>query len=651
MGLASMEAHSGLAVRLIETDDPAERPAPDPRAALPRSAPLAMPRQPLAATRADRWGYRMPRASDTTPATSPPDITKRRVLFFGSALCLTSAALVSPAIATFQDGVQPLQTAAFLLLAMLLLALSTWCVNAAVGLHVLVTGKGRDPVRMATLTPPPQARTALLMPVYHEDAEASVARLARIERSLAALHADRSFDIFILSDSRREEVAEAEWLAFQRLRAIASCPVYYRRRAENHERKVGNVSDWVRRFGSAYEYMIVLDADSAMGGSTLLKLVDAMERHPGVGLIQTTPTIIGGTTLFSRASQFGVKLYGRVAAAGLAWWCGSEATYWGHNAIIRVKAFAAASGLPTLKGRKPFGGHVLSHDVVEAALLRRAGWAVHIAADLGDSTEETPPGVAEFMVRERRWAQGNLQHLALVGAPGLHWISRVQFLMGAMAYLASPLWLASIVLGLAIALQNPTDWDALLSMFEPKMSPFLWGSTLCGFLLMGPKLMGLALVLSRPAERKAFGGTVRLLRNAALETAMSALTAPMMMARNSRTVFEVLIGQDSGWAPQRRLAETLTAREATRQHGWEFGVGIALATALIFRPDLVLVFAPILVPLMFTGPISALLSDPEIGERAKAANLLATPEELTEARAAPLVWRPMAPLLEPALSA
>ncbi len=617
---------------------------------MPRPAPLAMPRQPLAATRSDQWGFRMPRASDTRPATSPRDIVQRRTVFFGATLVLTAAAMATPAIATFQDGIQPLQTLAFLLLGLLLLALSAWCVNAAAGLVVLITGKGGDTVRMAPITPVAQARTALLMPVYHEDAHASVARLARIERSLAALHADRHFDIFILSDSRREEVAEAEWFAFRGLRASAACPVYYRRRAENHERKVGNISDWVRRFGGAYDYMVVLDADSAMGGPTLLKLVDAMERHPGVGLIQTTPTITGGTTLFSRASQFAVKLYGRVAAAGLAWWCGSEATYWGHNAIIRVKAFAAAAGLPMLQGRKPFGGHVLSHDVVEAALLRRAGWAVHLAADLDDSTEETPPGVAEFMVRERRWAQGNLQHLALIGAPGLHWISRMQFAMGAMAYLASPLWLASIVLGLAIALQNPMDWDALFYALSPKVSPFLWGSTLCGFLLMGPKLMGLTLVLSRPDERRAFGGTVVLLRNAALEALMSAMTAPMMMARNSRTVFEVLIGRDSGWAPQRRLAESLSAGEATRQHGWELGVGIALATALAFRPDLSLVFAPILLPLMVTGPLSALLSDPEIGARAKAAGLLATPEEQAEASARPTARRPV-PMLEPALIA
>jgi membrane glycosyltransferase len=468
------------------------------------------------------------------------------------------------------------------------------------------------------------------MPLYHEDADAAIGRLARMERSLTALHAQRHFDLFVLSDSRREDVADAEWAAVTALRERAACPVYYRRRAENHERKVGNLSEWVRRFGSAYDYMVVADADSSMSGATLLKLVDAMERHPGVGLIQTTPTIVGGTTLFARTSQFAVKLYGRLAGAGLAWWCGSEATYWGHNAIIRIEAFAACAGLPKLKGRKPFGGHVMSHDVVEAALLRRGGWAVHLAADLPDSHEETPPTLADFMVRERRWAQGNLQHLALVGAPGLHWVNRIQFMMGAMAYLASPLWLMSVIVALGIELQSPTDWDSFWYLLAPRVSPFLWSSALCGLLLLGPKLMGLGLVLSREAERKAFGGASILLRNAACEALISAITAPILMARNSRTVFEVLIGRDSGWTPQRRTAGALTAGEGVRQHQWELGVGAALASALIFRPDLSLVFAPILAPLLFTGPISAALSDARAGARIRAMGLLRTPEEQAE---------------------
>ncbi len=451
--------NSGLAVRLTQPDDPIHTlfPGENAHEVLPRPAVLAMPRQRLTSVRSPGFGARTPDAADVTPETSPADIVRRRTVFFGSTIALTTLSLATPALIFIHDGFMPIEMVALALLGVLLLAICAWFVNAAVGLTILLRGKGIDPVCPDGPTPAPQARTALLMPLYHEDAEAAVGRMARMERSLSALGAARNFDLFVLSDSRKDDVAQAEWSAVQSLRETAQCPVYYRRRIENHERKVGNLSEWVRRFGSAYDYMVVADADSSMSGATLLKLVDAMERHPGVGLIQTTPTIVGATTLFSRASQFAVKLYGRIAGAGLAWWCGSEATYWGHNAIIRVEAFAACAGLPKLKGRKPFGGHVMSHDVVEAALLRRGGWAVHLAADLPDSHEETPPSLADFMVRERRWAQGNLQHLALVTAPGLHWVSRIQFMMGAMAYLASPLWLLS-VMGLLLVRSGPQGY-------------------------------------------------------------------------------------------------------------------------------------------------------------------------------------------------
>jgi membrane glycosyltransferase len=197
-----------------------------------------------------------------------------------------------------------------------------------------------------------------------------------------------------------------------------------------------------------------------------------------------------------------------------------------------------------------------------------------------------------------------------------------------------------VIVGIAIELQGPTDWDSFLYLLAPHVSPFLWGSALCAFLLLGPKLMGLTLVLSRPAERKAFGGAPILLRNAACEAVISAITAPILMARNSRTVFEALVGRDSGWTPQRRTAGALTAREGVRQHQWELGVGAALASGLIFRPDLCLVFAPILAPLLFTGPLSAILSDVRVGQRVRAMGLLSTPEELAETQPATVTPEP-----------
>ena len=197
--------------------------------------------------------------------------------------------------------------------------------------------------------------------------------------------------------------------------------------------------------------MIVLDADSDMSAGAMITLARAMAADPKSGIIQSLPLLQNRWTPFARMTQFAGRVYGPLVAAGLSAWHGRDGNYWGHNAIIRTRAFAEACGLPELKGRKPFGGHVLSHDFVEAALIRRAGWAVYMLPGLTGSYEETPPCLIDLATRDRRWAQGNLQHMKIVGAKGLHWVSRVHLIQGIMSYLASPLWLMLLLAGLLLA--------------------------------------------------------------------------------------------------------------------------------------------------------------------------------------------------------
>ena len=49
---------------------------------------------------------------------------------------------------------------------------------------------------------------------------------------------------------------------------------------------------------------MILDADSIMAGGRVLRLAAAMDAAPDVGLIQTLPMIVNGTTLFARLQQF-----------------------------------------------------------------------------------------------------------------------------------------------------------------------------------------------------------------------------------------------------------------------------------------------------------------------------------------------------------
>ena len=600
---------------------------------MPPESPLAMPRQSL-----DHNLDRPDIAVAPRPATSPGGVRGRRLAVFGGALALTGLVSIGPYVLYGRRGFDGLEAVGFGVFVVLAGAIACWFCTAVAGLCVLRAGREQDDLAFAPHPPLPTMRTAILMPLYNEDARAAFGRLAALDASLARLGASDAFDLFVLSDSTREDCAAAERAAFQALRPVAHSRLFLRRRAGNTERKAGNINEWVRRFGGAYECIVVLDADSTMAGDTILRLTDAMERHPGVGLIQTAPTITNAATPFARMSQFGVRMYGRVAAAGLAWWAGAEASYWGHNAIVRVRAFAASAALPILEGAKPFGGHILSHDVVEAALLRRAGWAVHVTAALDGSCEETPPTLLDFIQRDHRWCQGNLQHLRLLAAPGLHPMSRAQLVMGAMAYLSSPLWFVGLAIGLALQLRYPVDWSSFWYFLHPGFTPFMLTSLLSGILLIGPKLLGCGLVLSRRGERRAFGGAAAVLKGMGLEILLSALLAPVLMVANTRSVFLTLRGRDVGWRPQQRDADGVAWRDAFRGMVWQMAAGVGFAACLVFRPDLSVCFAPIVLPLLLAAPLAVVTSRRGAGERLARAGYLATPDE-HGASAMPLVFR------------
>jgi membrane glycosyltransferase len=594
------------------------------RAWLPSEAPLDMPRHGL--------------AEDGTPppVPGPQGLALRRSVMLVATLVLSLLAFLTPARVYAEDGFTALEIIALCLFSALIIPLSGWFCNAFAGLILQVIRGDRDHFEFPERPRRPQVRTALLMPLYNEDAGAAFARLARIDQGLRDLDAAGPFDLFVLSDSTCPEAAEAEWAAFQGFRLSAACRTYYRRRETNTERKAGNVADWVRRFGGAYPHMVILDADSLMSGETLLHLVDAMERHPRAGLIQTAPAIINAETLYQRVQQFGVRLYGRVAATGLAWWTGPESAYFGHNAIVRVRAFADSCGLPVLPGRKPLGGHVMSHDSVEAAYLRRQGWSVHMTGALPGSYEEAPPGLQAFLARDRRWCQGNMQHLRLLTAAGLHPMSRLQMLIGVMAYLASPLWFLALLTGLIIQFQTEPrlleistvhGWRTIV---EPRQDGLvvIWMAALSWFLLFGPKLFGSLLALCRRRDREAFGGVGFILPGVALEVVMSVIMAPIMMVSHTRMLIEIFSGRDSGWRPQQREAGRMTWSEAFAAHAWEVRAGVVFAAALLARPDLTLVFLPIVLPLLASPAISLLGSRVEVGALARRYGFLLTPEEL-----------------------
>jgi membrane glycosyltransferase len=530
------------------------------------------------------------------------------------------------------DGLTALELVNLVLFQILFGWIAYALASALVGFGISVSGGGTDP-ELQPLDPKgatglPRGRTAILMPVHNEEPHGVFARLAAIDRSLQALAAEERFHLFVLSDTRDPDIGGAEKAAFERLRSTSGQAdrIFYRRRAQNQGRKAGNIAAWVRTFGGAYDYMVVLDADSVMEGSAFLRLANWMDAEPRTALIQTVPKLVNRRSVFGRFQQFASRLYGPMLSDGLAHTSGVAGNYWGHNAIIRVSAFAAHAGLPHLAGPKPFGGEIMSHDFVEAALLRRAGWDVRLAPDLGGSYEECPPTLPDMIVRERRWCQGNLQHLPLVAARGLHWMSRVHLAQGVLTYLMPPLWLLFLFIGAGVSAEAMRDGPFKEDDYSLDMLKWVLAVSLLGLLV--PRILALIRTLARPEERRVWGDPCKLVASVLCETVLSALIAPILMTAQTRALFDILAGRDSGWAVQRRADGSLAWKDAVRRYRPHtlFGAGLGVG-AFAIAPGMLVWMAPVILGLLLSIPLSVWTADPLLGMRLKALGLFVTPEE------------------------
>ncbi|WP_375250267.1 glucans biosynthesis glucosyltransferase MdoH [Sphingomonas sp.] len=530
---------------------------------LPDEAPLDMPVQ--------LFEGRPPVPTAPTAAHGVPDMLTRRILLVLLTGVLAMAASTALKESVLADGFGFGDAILLTIFSPLFALIAFGFINAVIGYFVLATGMHPGFMPVPRWSEPLSGRTAVLMPVHNEDMHAVAARLAYMADAIAAAGASPAFDFFILSDSA-PEAEETEVAIWRGLTQRLQCAIYYRRRERNIGRKPGNIAEWLRRFGGAYDYMLMLDADSLMGGDTIIGMAQIMDRRPAVALLQSVPQVIGAHTLFQRWMQFASRVYGPPSTAGLVWWSGSEATFWGHNALIRVRAFADSCGLPELPGKPPFGGTIMSHDVVEAALLRRRGWRVHMVMT-EETFEEYPPTLIDAAVRDRRWAQGNLQHLGLLHASGFHWINRLQLLLGAAGYIASPLWLLLIAISVLLAV---TGQEGLISA---STSGSVLALTIA--LLFGPKLLGVIHAVSDRQRRHDLGGARAILRSVALDVPLSILAAPTIALTQTIDLIGIARQRRAEWHPQNRSSQGLSMAEILPRYRWHIAAGAVL---LILSP-------------------------------------------------------------------
>lgn len=495
----------------------------------------------------------------------------------------------------------------------LLILISTlWLAWGAIGGLMGLTTRATPPAGIAD-DAPITARTVVLVPVYNEDPVATFSRVAAMDASLAATELGGQVHFTILSDTRNEFIAQREVQWFARLvgERDGVGRFFYRRRAQNTGKKAGNIEDFIQRSGAAYDFALILDADSLMEGATIVEMVRRMQAEPRLGLLQTLPRVIRARSRFGRAMQFSASFFSPVFARGLAMLQGETGPFWGHNALVRVRAFAESCGLPELAGKPPFGGHVMSHDYVEAALLARAGWIVRLDDDLEGSYEEGPENIVDHAKRDRRWCQGNLQHGRIIGAPGLKPWSRFVFAQGIMAYIAPLFWLGFILASIAAPLLAPP-----LDYFPEPYWPFpvfprnetskAIGLAIGVFgLLLLPKLL-IACKAALDGRARQFGGAWPVFGSTLAELALSSITAPILLLYATRSVVQVLMGRDGGWPTNNRGDGRLDLAEAWAASHWIVTIGLGgLAATWAFAPMLLLWLLPVGVPMVLAPVIIA----------------------------------------------
>jgi membrane glycosyltransferase len=469
---------------------------------------------------------------------------------------------------------------------------------------------------------PLSLRTAVAMTVRNEDPTRSFEKLAEMRRSLDATGYGHLFDIFVLSDTNQPEVAALEERLFEEFRPRLGERATYRRRTRNTGFKAGNVRDFLKTLGRDHDLYLPLDSDSVMEGETIVRMQRIAEAHPGIGILQSLVVGAPATSFFARVFQFGMRHGMRSFTMGAAWWQGDCGPYWGHNALIRVKAFRRNTRLPVLPGKPPLGGHILSHDQVEAVMVRRAGYEVRVIPVETGSWEENPPTLMDFTKRDLRWCQGNMQYWQLLGLRGLKPVSHFQLFAAIMMYLAAPAWMVMTIAAAAKMVEG--DIADINVVFGIAMFFIMFAVSLV------PKLLGMLDIALSEGGVKRYGGALRFAAGGLLETVFSILMAPVVAFRVSLFLIGLLFGRSVIWGGQNRDAYSLTWGDAARGL-WPqtlFGLSILAAIVAFAGWGTTIWAAPMLTGLILSIPFAVATASPSLGRWAARVGLCAIPDEV-----------------------
>lgn len=553
-------------------------------------------------------------------------LTMRRVLMLSLNITTLAALMIGIAHVFGGDGIGALEIGILICIGLS----APWTVlgfwNALVGLMIASRRKTPESVSIledaVSTTAPLKSRIAVAMALRNEDPERAFARLLAIRSSLDKTGQGRAFDLFVLSDTDDPAIAREEEMLFTANRAALNGlgTVTYRRRTDNSGYKAGNVWEFLHTYAEPYRFFVPLDADSTMGGEIIVRMCQIMEAKPRLGILQSLAVGAPSNSVFGRIFQFGMRHGMTSFTLGSAWWQGECGPFWGHNAVVRVAPFKAHCALPTLGGKPPWGGPVLSHDQLEAVMMRRAGYEVRVLPIESESYEDNPVSILDFMKREQRWCNGNMQYLRLLNMPGLPLVSRFQLVQAILMYLSAPAWMLLTALGMIKVMVDPTGYfngDLAVTMFLVIVG-----------MSFAPKIFGAMTVAMQPGGMARYGGKRRFAKGVAVETVFSILMSPAVALRLTIFLGGLLMGKRIGWNGQDRDVHGIPWSLAARELWPQTVFGLAMIAVFATHAPAALWWSlPVILGLVLAIPFAVITASPRLGRRLAARKMCATPEE------------------------
>lgn len=429
----------------------------------------------------------------------------------------------------------------------------------------------------------PDARIAVIVPVYHEDIRRVSAAIAAMVEDLE-MHAERKhFDFLILSDSRKIDVVSQEMFAAEKLKDMyPETNFIYRHRIYNGEAKLGNISDFIKRFSPNYKFMMMLDADSIVPGKSMIDMARIMEGSERIGIVQANLSMVMRNTLYARISKFISSFSLTIGFFGQYYFYMGKSYYYGHNAMIRTAAFAEHCALPILKKKGPWSaGRPLSHDYVEAALLDGAGYEIWSLPQI-PSFEELPTNFIDDFQRENRWMYGSMTYLRVFLLDRLDFLYKTRLFTSAINYF-NPLfgWLFLIMglYGLVYIFDHPMKSYYLMKKFEPILLFSLFFLVFSIFAKGGVSV----LYFYKKKELYLYGGISKIIISYFAYVIYNMLVAPMYMCQLSKMLLFWVSGRKIQWGEQNREDRGLTWGEAISQVGWMSVIGVFITYIVIYN--------------------------------------------------------------------